>query len=575
MKENNNSEQNTKIDPKNKDLGVILVEKGLISDDQLQVAKKQMAITGKSSLGELLVNMGFVTESALGEAISKTSGIEKFDLKSIVLDARLIKKIPKEIALKHKVITVGIEPKKIFVAIHDVYDVIALDSVKKFFPSNFTIEPLYSPDTEILEVIDQYYDYDMSMDGILKEIENVKEGFDNASAGNNENYKNPVVRLVDSILIDAVHINASDIHFEPEESFLRLRYRVDGKMRQIKAFHKDYWPSIAVRIKIMSSMNIAESRKSQDGHATANVLGREVNFRVATQPTVHGENIVMRILDKAKSLVELDKLGYSEHNIKLLTKLLKKPEGIIVVTGPTGSGKTTTLYSVLSYINSVDKNIMTLEDPVEYEIPLIRQTSVKDGSISFVDGIKSLLRQDPDVIFVGEVRDSDTASIAVRAAMTGHQVFTTLHTNDAVGVISRLSDIGVKHSLLSGALICCLAQRLIRILCVDCKVKEKARPDECEILGIDPSEGEEVYHAAGCDKCGNTGYKGRVAVSEILAISREIDEMIALGSTANAILTQANKEGFVSMAQDALSKVMQGITDVDEVIRNIDMLDRL
>lgn len=575
MKENNNSEHKTKTDPKNKDLGAILVEKGLISDDQLQVAKKQMAITGKSSLGELLVNMGFVTESALGEAISKTSGIEKFDLKSIVLDARLIKKIPKEIALKHKVITVGIEPKKIFVAIHDVYDVIALDSVKKFFPSNFTIEPLYSPDTEILEVIDQYYDYDMSMDGILKEIENVKEGFDNASAENNENYKNPVVRLVDSILIDAVHINASDIHFEPEESFLRLRYRVDGKMRQIKAFHKDYWPSIAVRIKIMSSMNIAESRKSQDGHATANVLGREVDFRVATQPTVHGENIVMRILDKAKSLVELDKLGYSEHNIKLLTKLLKKPEGIIVVTGPTGSGKTTTLYSVLSYINSVDKNIMTLEDPVEYEIPLIRQTSVKDGSISFVDGIKSLLRQDPDVIFVGEVRDSDTASIAVRAAMTGHQVFTTLHTNDAVGVISRLSDIGVKHSLLSGALICCLAQRLIRILCEDCKVKEKARPDECEILGIDPSEGVEVYHAAGCDKCGNTGYKGRVAVSEILAISREIDEMIALGSTSNAILTQANKEGFVSMAQDALSKVVQGITDVDEVIRNIDMLDRL
>lgn len=575
MKENNNSEHKTKIDPKNKDLGAILVEKGLISDDQLQVAKKQMAITGKSSLGELLVNMGFVTESALGEAISKTSGIEKFDLKSIVLDARLIKKIPKEVALKHKVITVGIEPKKIFVAIHDVYDVIALDSVKKFFPSNFTIEPLYSPDTEILEVIDQYYDYDMSMDGILKEIENVKEGFDNASAENNENYKNPVVRLVDSILIDAVHMNASDIHFEPEESFLRLRYRVDGKMRQIKAFHKDYWPSIAVRIKIMSSMNIAESRKSQDGHATANVLGREVDFRVATQPTVHGENIVMRILDKAKSLVELDKLGYSEHNIKLLTKLLKKPEGIIVVTGPTGSGKTTTLYSVLSYINSVDKNIMTLEDPVEYEIPLIRQTSVKDGSISFVDGIKSLLRQDPDVIFVGEVRDSDTASIAVRAAMTGHQVFTTLHTNDAVGVISRLSDIGVKHSLLSGALICCLAQRLIRILCEDCKVKEKARPDECEILGIDPGEGVEVYHAVGCDKCGNTGYKGRVAVSEILAISREIDEMIALGSTSNAILTQANKEGFVSMAQDALSKVMQGITDVDEVIRNIDMLDRL
>ncbi|MFZ8864965.1 MAG: GspE/PulE family protein [Rickettsiales bacterium] len=562
-------------DNQSKDLGQILVEKGLISNDQLQVAKKQMAVTGKSALGELLVSMGFVTESALGEAISKTSGIDKFDLKSIVLDVRLIKKIPKEIALRHKIVPVGIEPKKVFVAVHDVYDVIALDSVRKYFPHNFTIEPLYSPETEILDVIDQYYDYEMSIDGILKEIENLKEGFDSNNIANNEDYKNPVVRLVDSILIDAVHLNASDIHFEPEESFLRLRYRVDGKMRQIKAFHKDYWPPIAVRIKIMSSMNIAESRKSQDGHATANVLGREVDFRVATQPTVHGENIVMRILDKAKSLVALDKLGYSDHNTALLMKLLKKPEGIIVVTGPTGSGKTTTLYSVLNYINSVDKNIMTLEDPVEYEIPLIRQTAVREGSINFVEGIKSLLRQDPDVIFVGEIRDADTASIAVRAAMTGHQVFTTLHTNDAVGVISRLSDIGIKHGLLAGALICCVAQRLIRLLCVDCKVKEKPRPDEMKILGLKEGEETQIYHAVGCDKCGNTGYKGRVAVSEILTISKEIDEMIALGATTNAILDQAIKDGFVSMAEDGLNKVLEGITDVDEIVRNLDVIDRL
>jgi len=559
-----------------KDLGAILVEKGLISNDQLQVAKKQMNLTGQSSLGDILVSMGFVTESALGEAISKTSGIEKFDLKSIVLDPRLIRKVPKDVALRHKIIPVSIEPKKVLVAVHDVYDVIALDKVKKFFPSNFTIEPVYSPESDILEVIDQYYDYEMSIDGILKEIENAKEGLESQTDAHDvEDYKNPIVRLVDSILIDAVHMSASDIHFEPEESFLRLRYRVDGKMRQVKAFHKDYWPPIAVRIKIMSSMNIAESRKPQDGHATANVLGREVDFRVATQPTVHGENIVMRILDKAKSLVDLNQLGYSAENQKQLTKLLKKPEGIIVVTGPTGSGKTTTLYSILNYINSVDKNIMTLEDPVEYEIPLIRQTSVREGSIDFVEGIKSLLRQDPDVIFVGEIRDADTASIAVRAAMTGHQVFTTLHTNDAVGVISRLSDIGVKPSLLSGALICCVAQRLIRVLCPHCKKQGKAKTDECEILGVDPDNPPDVYHAVGCEKCGNTGYKGRVAVSEILGISREIDEMIALSATTNAILEQAHKEGFISMAQDGIDKVLRGVTDLDELIRNIDMIERL
>ncbi|MBL6621122.1 MAG: Flp pilus assembly complex ATPase component TadA [Rickettsiales bacterium] len=572
-KQKNTEQNNTR--EQTKELDEILLEKGIISNDQLLVAKKQMAIKGQGSLGDILVSMGFVTESTLGEAISKTSGVKKFDLKSIVLDPRLVKKIPKNVALANKIIPVTIEPKKITLAIHDIYDVIALDKAKKYFPPSFTIEPVYSPETDILEVIDQYYDYEMSIDGILKEIENAKEGIDSQSAETDEDYKSPIVRLVDSILIDAVHDNASDIHFEPEENFLRLRYRVDGKMRQVKAFHIDYWPPIAVRIKIMSSMNIAESRKPQDGHATANVLGREVDFRVATQPTVHGENIVMRILDKAKSLVDLDQLGYSEHNIKQLTKLLKKPEGIIVVTGPTGSGKTTTLYSILNYINSVDQNIMTLEDPIEYEIPLIRQTAVSEKGMGFAEGIKSLLRQDPDVIFVGEIRDPETAAIAIRASMTGHQVFTTLHTNDSIGVISRLKDIGVESGLLSGSLICCVAQRLVRILCNNCKEKEKATEEECQIIGSNPGDEVYLYKAKGCDKCGNTGYKGRVAISEILSISKEIDEMIALNATSNAIIEQAVKEGFVSMAEDGINKVIEGITDIDELIRNVDMTERL
>lgn len=572
-KQKNTEQNNTR--EQTKELDEILLQKGIISNDQLLVAKKQMAIKGQGSLGDILVSMGFVTESTLGEAISKTSGVKKFDLKSIVLDPRLVKKIPKNVALANKIIPVSIEPRKITLAIHDIYDVIALDKAKKYFPPSFTIEPVYSPETDILEVIDQYYDYEMSIDGILKEIENAKEGIDSQSAEMDEDYKSPIVRLVDSILIDAVHDNASDVHFEPEENFLRLRYRVDGKMRQVKAFHIDYWPPIAVRIKIMSSMNIAESRKPQDGHATANVLGREVDFRVATQPTVHGENIVMRILDKAKSLVDLDQLGYSEHNIKQLTKLLRKPEGIIVVTGPTGSGKTTTLYSVLNYINSVDQNIMTLEDPIEYEIPLIRQTAVSEKGMGFAEGIKSLLRQDPDVIFVGEIRDPETAAIAIRASMTGHQVFTTLHTNDSIGVISRLKDIGVESGLLSGSLICCVAQRLVRILCKNCKEKEKATEQECHIIGANSGDDVYLYKAKGCDKCGNTGYKGRVAISEILSISKEIDEMIALNATSNAIIEQAVKEGFISMAEDGINKVIEGITDIDELIRNVDMTERL
>src|SRR5262249_52164778 len=254
--------------------------------------------------------------------------------------------------------------------------------------------------------------------------------------------------------------------------------RCDGQLMEVRSFHRDYWPAMVVRIKIMSGMNIAETRNPQDGRITYNVLGREVDFRVATQPTVHGENVVMRLLDKTKSLVPLESLGFSEHNVNLLKKLLKRPEGIIIVTGPTGSGKTTTLYSVLSYINSIDVNIMTLEDPVEYQLPLIRQTSVREGSIDFLHGIKSLMRQDPDIIFIGEVRDEETAIMAVRAALTGHQVYTTLHTNDALGAIPRLGDIGVPAHLLAGSLICAMAQRLARKLCSNCRRPRVATREE-------------------------------------------------------------------------------------------------
>ena len=329
------------------DLGATLVKKGVISNDQLEVAKKQFKMYPNTSLGDILVSMGFLTEGTLGEAISDTSGIKKFDLKSAVLDSSLIRRIPRNVATKYRIIVVKLKDKKVFVAIHDVYDIIAIDIVKKYFPPHYSIEPVYSPSAAILEVINQYYDYEMSLDGVLKEIEGSKENI-KTSDKEDEGYQNPIVRLVDSFLIDAVRSGASDIHFEPEESFLRVRYRIDGYMKQIKTFHIDYWPPVVVRLKIMSSMNIAETRVPQDGHVTCNILGRDVDFRMATQPTINGENVVMRILDKTKSLRSLDKLGFSKHNIIVLKKILKKPEGVIIITGPTGSGKTTSLYSIFT-----------------------------------------------------------------------------------------------------------------------------------------------------------------------------------------------------------------------------------
>jgi len=426
-----------------------------------------------------------------------------------------------------------------------------------------------------MELIDQYYDYEISVDGILKEIETgIREK--TKLDGRQEGYVNPTVRLVNALLVDAIKVGASDIHFEPEGSFLRLRYRIDGQMLQVRSFHLDYWNAMVVRIKIMSGMNIAETRNPQDGRISYNVLGREVDFRVATQPTIHGENIVMRLLDKAKSLVPLDQLGFSNHNISVLKVLLKRPEGIIIVTGPTGSGKTTTLYSILSFINDIETNIMTIEDPVEYQLPLIRQSNVREGAgLDWLTGMKSLMRQDPDIIFVGEVRDSETAMMAVRAALTGHQVFTTLHTNDAIGCIPRLSDIGVPNHLLGSSLIGVLAQRLARKLCKHCRKSRDATPEECRILGVDSSNPPQIYDAVGCEKCHNKGYKGRTAMVEILRVDRAMDELIATHATRRVILEHALANGFVTMQQDGIAKVLAGETTINELINTVDITDRL
>jgi type II secretory ATPase GspE/PulE/Tfp pilus assembly ATPase PilB-like protein len=384
------------------------------------------------------------------------------------------------------------------------------------------------------------------------------------------------VRLVDALLVDAIKQGASDVHLEPEGNFVRLRYRIDGKLVQVRSFHKDYWPAIVVRIKIMSGMNIAETRNPQDGRTSYFVLGRDIDFRVATHPTIFGENIVMRILDKHKALMPLEYLGFSRQNDQLLRKLLKRPEGIIIVTGPTGSGKTTTLYSVLSFINSVDVNIMTLENPVEYQLPMLRQSDIKDEKgMDFVTGIKSLMRQDPDIIFVGEVRDEATANMAMRAAMTGHRVFTTLHTNDAIGAIPRLIDIGIPPHLLSGSLICIVAQRLMRKLCSKCKEGAPITPEEARVLGLDPNKPVTIYHAKGCETCLGTGYKGRIAAQEIFPVDKGLDELIATGATRKTMTAYALEKGFVPMIQDGIGKVLAGITDLDELIRTVDMTERL
>jgi general secretion pathway protein E/type IV pilus assembly protein PilB len=448
--------------------------------------------------------------------------------------------------------------------------------MRRFFPPNFRIDPVFVSETEIMQSIDQYYDYEMSIEGILKEIESGGAAKMNDETQLRGDYKSPMVRLVDAVLNDAVHHGASDLHFEPEAQFLRVRYRIDGKMVQIRSVHKDYWSAIAVRIKIMSGMNIAETRKPQDGRIESEILGRKIDFRVSTQPTINGENIVMRILDEKQSVITLDKLGFSNHCIDILKKIVKRPEGVIILTGPTGSGKTTTLYTILNYINSIDKNIMTLEDPVEYHIPLIRQSNIKnDIGMDFATGIKAILRQDPDVILVGEIRDKETAVTAIQAAMTGHQVYSSLHTNDALSAIPRLMNIGVPNYLMAGSLIGVIAQRLARKLCVHCKKEAPIDDYERKLLGNRFAVVTKLFKAVGCDKCSGSGYKGRIAISEILPFDRELDEMVVQAQTRKDMLKYALSKGFIPMVEDGLEKVVEGIIDLKELTRVVDLTERM
>ena len=554
-----------------------LIKKQIISKDQVEVALKEQKNTGnKEDIAKILVRMGFISDKTLSEILNANTNVKNLDLKSLIIDQNLVRKIPKGFAIQNKVISVGLVKKTVIVATTDIFDIIVSDQLKRFFPTDHKIQLIYASESDITNAIDRYYDYDMSIDGILKEIETGSTVGDEQQAVQGD-YKSPMVRLVDAILTDAVRVGASDLHFEPENFFLRLRYRIDGKMEQVKAFHKDYWSSIAVRIKIMSGMNIAETRKAQDGRINAQILGRNIDFRVSSQPTVDGENIVMRILDEKQSILDLDKLGYFPRTQNIIKKCIKRPEGIVIITGPTGSGKTTTLYTVLSMINSIEKNIMTLENPVEYRIPLIRQTNINpDIGLDFADGIRTLMRQDPDVILVGEIRDKETAIAAVQAAMTGHQVFSSLHTNDAFSAIPRLMQIGVEPYLLSGSLICIIAQRLARRLCPYCKQKRLITEQEqsivSKVLGEKiSSKVTELYDAVGCEKCRGTGFSGRMAIAEIIDVDKELDEMIVRRATKKEITKYLNDNGFVSMQKDGIQKVIMGYTTMDELVRVVDL----
>ncbi|MES2350345.1 MAG: ATPase, T2SS/T4P/T4SS family [Pseudomonadota bacterium] len=558
-------------------LGKLLIQKGVISEDQLRIALIEQKRSSEP-LGKLLITLGFVTEATVRMALSENLNQQSADLTSLVVDAIALKLIPKDVAKRYRVFPIVYEraTDNLILAMSDTSNIVALDQISAMLVKGITISPLLVNESDIQRAIDQYYGFELSIDGILHEIETGEVNY--ASLGTtSEEYSQPMVRLIDAILADAVQNGASDLHFEPEQSFLRIRYRIDGILRQIRSLHKSYWPAMAVRLKVMSNMNIAETRAPQDGRISIKFSGRQIDFRASAQPTTHGENFVLRVLDRQKGIVPLDGLGLDENELSLLKLMIARPDGVILVTGPTGSGKTTTLYSILNHINTESVNIMTLEDPVEYPMNMIRQTSVNESAkMGFAEGIRSMMRQDPDIILVGEIRDKETAEMAFAAAMTGHQVYSTLHTNSAIGSIPRLLDIGVVPDIMAGNIIGIIAQRLVRKLCLKCREAHVADEVERRLLGLDAeAPPQTLYRAVGCDHCAHQGYKGRIAIIELLKMTPALDELVARRASSRELKTAAAAGGFHSLIDDGVRRVMQGITTLDEVARVVDLTERL
>lgn len=558
-------------------IGDQLLERGIITQDQLKIALQEQKQTG-NQIGKVLIDLGFLNESLLTHVLGDSRGEEQINLSEVVPNMDAISLIDKQLAQQFKVLPCDYDPEKklLRLAMADTYNILALDRIKASLSPDITIIPLLAGDKEIEANIDPFYGYELSIDGILKEIE-TGEYEDTQQRDGSAQYAHPVVRLVDAFLTDAVKRGASDIHFEPEDGFLRVRYRIDGILSQIRSLHDKYWSSIVIRLKVLSDMNLAETRTPQDGRINLIVAGHPIDFRVASQPTIHGENFVLRILDREKSIFPLEDLDLSEKNKSLIKLMMARPEGIILVTGPTGSGKTTTLYSMLNHLNNEQVNIMTLEDPVEYPLGLIRQTSIGQSSkMNFADGIRSLMRQDPDIILVGEIRDHETAEMAFRAAMTGHQVFSTLHTNSAIGVFPRLNDIGVLPDIISGNIIGIIGQRLIRKLCITCKKEKEIDEVERSLLEITPEENiNTIFQAVGCERCNNTGFKGRIALTEVLRMDSDLDEMITQRKSQREMIQLAESKGFRSLASDGIDQVKSGSTTLDELARTVDMTSRL
>lgn len=548
-----------------KKIGDLLVSVGKITEEQLKEALRLQKNTGKK-LGEVLVDIGYITENDIIEVLEFQFGIPHVDVFNHYIDPEIPRLISENLARRHIAVPIKIERDKLIVAMADPLNIFAIDDIS--MATKLEVEPVISIRKDLLALMDQYYGKQVAekaMEDFKKQYEtkNIDELDDQIL---NEINNAPVVRLVKSIIRQAVKLKASDIHIEPFENNVKVRFRIDGDLQEIMTPAKSTQSAIITRIKIMGNMNIAEKRIPQDGRIEINIDGKDIDMRISTLPTVYGEKIVIRLLDRSNTIISKKKLGFTEVNLQKFDNLIKKPNGIILVTGPTGSGKTTTLYTVLREMNAENKNIITVEDPVEYRLEGINQVQVNNkAGLTFANSLRSILRQDPDIIMIGEIRDAETAQIAVRAAITGHIVISTMHTNDAASTISRLIDMGIQPYLISSSVVGVVAQRLVRKICDNCKEEYISDEKERKLLNVD--EGITLYKGKGCGQCYNTGYKGRIAIHEIMTANKEIRTAINENENTDEIREKAIENGMVILKENCKELVLKGITTVDEFVR--------
>jgi type IV pilus assembly protein PilB len=556
---------------KRRRLGDLLIDVGLVSKEQLEMALEEQKKSGEK-LGEVLVGKGFVTEQNIIQVLEFQLGIPHVDLDKYQINSASVNLISESIAKRHGIIPINHQNDVITLAMSDPMNVFAIDDVKIY--TGMEVQPVIVSMEAVKKAIGKYYGSQQALKAVeeFKKEKSVSIGITNSEADEkqNEEINNaPAVKLVNSIFEQALRSRASDIHIEPFEKYLKVRFRIDGKLYEIMRAEVDIVSAISSRIKIIGGMNIAEKRAPQDGRITITIADKVLDLRVSILPTVYGEKIVLRVVDKKSFVIKKEELGFTKSDQTLFENMLKNPHGIILVTGPTGSGKSTTLYSAINEINSPDINIITIEDPVEALIEGVNQVNINSKSgLTFAAGLRSVLRQDPNVIMIGEIRDNETAEIAVRAAITGHLVLSTLHTNDAPGAILRLIDMGIEPFLASSSIVGVIAQRLIRMICKNCKVEYKPKPDELEFLRVKSPDDVKLFRGRGCAVCSGTGYKGRQGIYEVMMITKTHREMINR-DCAEEELRQVSIDigGMITLSENARTRVLDGSTTLEEMIR--------